>query len=249
MGMKGGGKSHVQESRETYAGHSPWPKGFPSFQASVGLAYRLWFKQIQTCLSLKSISLSLSFSHQLPLHVSPPVPTCPFARYDLPFIFRCPTEEDLRNGLSLTIATRVEKMLSQVTAKHPFLLHLPLFRFLWAGLHQGTKEGDELAAFLWHCTTGRNQFISGLAQLDKAEHNTFYRARQNGKNINKYIEKRIFSHPCRRSQRPGWMGPWAVGSSLTLDVEVGWQPSLRQGGWNLMILELPSIPSHTRRIL
>ncbi len=65
-------------------------------------------------------------------------------------------------------------MLSQVTAKHPSLLllqlHLPLLRFLWAGLHEGTKEAEELATLLWHCTTkGRNQFISGWAQWDQAE--------------------------------------------------------------------------------
>ena len=103
-------------------------------------------------------------------------------------------------------------MLSQVTAKHPFLLHLPLGRFLWAGLHQGTKEGEDLAAFLGHCTTkGRNQVISGLAPLDEAEHSTFYRERQNGKNItNQYIQKGIFPISGGAQGQVGW-GPGQPG--------------------------------------
>ena len=158
------------------------------------------------CLSLRSISLTLSFSHQLPLLVSPLVSTCPLLR-----MISLSSLDSQQRKISLTITTRVEKMLSQVTAKHPFLLRLPLLWFLWAGLHQGTKEGDELAAFLWHCATKRrNQVIPvipGLAQLDKAEHNTFYRAHQNGKNItNKYIQKWIFPIPGGVQGQVGW-GP------------------------------------------
>ena len=125
-------------------------------------------------------------------------------------------EEDLRNGLFLTITARVEKMLSQVTAKHPFLLllqlHLPLLRFLWAGLHEGTKEAEELATLLWHCTTkGRNQFISGWAQLDQAEHHTFDRARKSWKNIaNKYLQQQIFPVPGGVQGQVGW-GPGQPG--------------------------------------
>ena len=38
--------------------------------------------------------------------------------------------------------------------------------------------------------------MPGLAQLDEAEHNTFDRARQNGKNItNNYLQKWIFPIP------------------------------------------------------
>ena len=38
--------------------------------------------------------------------------------------------------------------------------------------------------------------MPGLAQLDEAEHNTFDRAHQNGKNItNNYLQKRIFPIP------------------------------------------------------
>ena len=158
------------------------------------------------------ISLSLPFSHQLPSFST--AINLPLARHDLPFIFTCPTEEALRNGLFLTVTARVEKMLSQVTAKHPFLLlrHLPLLRFLWAGLREGTKEADELAALLWHCTTqGRNQFISRWAQRDQAECHTFYRARKSGKNIaNKYIQQRTFPVPGGVQGHVGW-GPGQPG--------------------------------------
>ena len=86
-------------------------------------------------------------------------------------------------------------MLSQVTTKHPFLLHLPLLRLLWAGLHQGTKEGDELAAFLWRCTTKwRNQVIPGLAQLDEAEHNTFDTSKRE-EHYQQVHTKTDFPHP------------------------------------------------------
>ena len=105
-------------------------------------------------------------------------------------------------------------MLSQVTAKHPFLLllQLPLLRFLWAGLHEGTKEAEELATLLWHCTTkGRNQFISGWAQWDQAEHHTFDRARKSGKNIaNKYLQQQIFPVPGGVQGQVGW-GPGQPG--------------------------------------
>ena len=98
---------------------------------------------------LISISLNLSFSHRFLLHISLLVP---FASYDHPEI-RFPTEEELKNGLLLTVMARVEKMLSQVTAEHPFLQDPPLFQFLfgWARLHECTKEGDELAVFFRHC--------------------------------------------------------------------------------------------------
>ena len=155
---------------------------------------------------------------QLIFQSSTPIPrfstaiNLPLARYHLPFISRSPEREALRNGLSLTITTRVEKMLSQVTAKHPLLLHLPLFPLLWAGLHHGTKEGEELAALLWHCTTkGRNQFISGLAPVDEAEHSTFYRAPQNGKNMmSKCVPKWIFPNPGEVQGQTGW-GPGQPG--------------------------------------
>ncbi len=74
----------------------------------------------------------------------------PLARYDPSFIFTFPAEEELSIELLLTILAGVEQMLSQVTAKHPFLEDPPLFQFLfgWSGLHEGTKEGDELAVLL-----------------------------------------------------------------------------------------------------
>jgi len=49
-------------------------------------------------------------------------------------------------------------------------------------------------------------------------------------------EKLWMPHPWRCS-RPGWMGPWATWSS-------SWQPYLWHGGWNLLIFEVPSNPSH-----
>jgi len=45
-----------------------------------------------------------------------------------------------------------------------------------------------------------------------------------------------------RCSRPGWMGPWAAWSSIKCGV---WQPCLQQGGWSLMILEVPSNLSHS----
>ena len=47
--------------------------------------------------------------------------------------------------------------------------------------------------------------------------------------------------PCRCS-RPHWMGPWATWSSARSG---GWWPCLCQGGWNLMILRVPSNPNHS----
>ena len=41
---------------------------------------------------------------------------------------------------------------------------------------------------------------------------------------------------------PHWMGPWATWSSTRSG---GWWPCLWQGDWNLMILGIPSIPSHS----
>ena len=40
----------------------------------------------------------------------------------------------------------------------------------------------------------------------------------------------------------GWMGPWAAWSTIRYG---GWQPCLRQGGWSLMVLEVPSNPSRS----
>ena len=37
--------------------------------------------------------------------------------------------------------------------------------------------------------------------------------------------------------RPGWMGAWAIWSSIKCE---GWRPCLWHGGWSLMILEVPS---------
>ena len=54
-------------------------------------------------------------------------------------------------------------------------------------------------------------------------------------------ERLWMPHPWRRSW-PGWMGPWATLSSTRSGV---WLPCLGQGGWNLMILEVPSNPSHS----
>ena len=45
-----------------------------------------------------------------------------------------------------------------------------------------------------------------------------------------------------RCSRPGWMGLWAAWSSITYG---GWWPCLWQGGWSLVILEVPSNPSHS----
>jgi len=44
-----------------------------------------------------------------------------------------------------------------------------------------------------------------------------------------------------RCSRPGWMEPWAAQSSPRSG---GWWPCLWQRGWNLMILGVPSNPSH-----
>jgi len=41
--------------------------------------------------------------------------------------------------------------------------------------------------------------------------------------------------------RPGWMGPWATGSTTRSG---GWWSCLCQWGWNFMILGVPSNPSH-----
>ena len=79
-------------------------------------------------------------------------------------------------------------------------------------LREGTKEADELATLLWHCTTqGRNEFISRWDQWDQAERHTFYRARKSGKNIaNKYIQQRIFPVPGGLQGHVGW-GPGQPG--------------------------------------
>ena len=45
-----------------------------------------------------------------------------------------------------------------------------------------------------------------------------------------------------RCSRPGCMSPWATQSSTWLS---GWQLCLQQEGWNLMILKIPSNPSHS----
>ena len=137
-------------------------------------------------------------------------------------------------------------MLSQVTAKHPFLLllllQIPLLRFLWAGLHEGTKEAEELATLLWHCTTkGRNQFISGWAQWDQAEHHTFDRARKSGKNIaNKYLQQQIFPVPGGVQGQVGW-GPGQPG----LVWHSKWRLAALPEAWGLE-LDDPCGPFHPK---
>ena len=54
-------------------------------------------------------------------------------------------------------------------------------------------------------------------------------------------EKLWMPHPWRCS-RPGWMGPWAAWSSIKCE---GWWPWLQQRDRRLMILEVPSNPSHS----
>jgi len=44
-----------------------------------------------------------------------------------------------------------------------------------------------------------------------------------------------------KCSKPGCVGPWAAWSSIRYE---GWRPCLQQGIWNLMILEVPSNPSH-----
>ena len=140
-------------------------------------------------------------------------------------------EEALRNGLLLTITARVEKMLSQVTAKHPFLLllllHLPLLRFLWAGLHEGTKEAEELATLLWHCTTkGRNQFISGWAQWDQAERKHMLQSASKRQEHCQHCILQGFEHLPKPSfslptkQQP--YAPWDAGRIINTEENVGW---------------------------
>jgi len=65
----------------------------------------------------------------------------------------------------------------------------------------------------------------------------------------KYFTKRVvrcwnrLEHPRPwRCSRAGWMGPLAAWSSIKCG---GWQPWLQQGGWNLVILGVPSNPSHS----
>ena len=53
---------------------------------------------------------------------------------------------------------------------------------------------------------------------------------------------RLWMHHPWRCSRPGWMGPWAAWSSIKCG---GWQPCLWQGSWSLMILRVPSNPSHS----
>ena len=45
-----------------------------------------------------------------------------------------------------------------------------------------------------------------------------------------------------RCSRPGWMGPWAAWSSIKCR---RWWPCVWEGGWSLMIIEVPSNPSHS----
>ena len=106
-------------------------------------------------------------------------------------------------------------MLSQVTAKHPFLLllqlHLPLLRFLWAGLHEGTKEAEELATLLWHCTTkGRNQFISLSKRQEHCQHCILQGF--------EHLPKPSFSLPTK--QQP--YAPWDAGRIINTEENVGW---------------------------
>ena len=55
-------------------------------------------------------------------------------------------------------------------------------------------------------------------------------------------ERLWMPHPWRCS-RPGWMGPWAAWSSIRCE---SWQPCTQQRVWSLMILEVPSNPSHSK---
>jgi len=57
-----------------------------------------------------------------------------------------------------------------------------------------------------------------------------------------YYEARRFAIKIWRCSSPGWMGPWATWSSTRSG---GWWPCLWQGGWNLVILGVPSNPSHS----
>jgi len=49
---------------------------------------------------------------------------------------------------------------------------------------------------------------------------------------------RLWMPPPWKHSRPGWMGLWATWSS-------GRCPCLKQGGWNQMILNVPSNPNHS----
>jgi len=54
-------------------------------------------------------------------------------------------------------------------------------------------------------------------------------------------ERLWMPHP-QRCSRPGWIDPWATWYSTRSG---GWWPYLWQGGWNLMVLGVPSNPSHS----
>ena len=122
-------------------------------------------------------------------------------------------------------------MLSQVTAKHPSLLllqlHLPLLRFRWAGLHEGTKEAEELATLLWHCTTKRrNQFISGWAQCDQAERKHILQSASKRQEHCQHCILQGFEHLPKPSfslptkQQP--YAPWHAGRIINTEENVGW---------------------------
>ena len=52
-----------------------------------------------------------------------------------------------------TVMTRVQQVLSQVTAEDPLPEDAPLLQLLLGGprLHEGAEEGDQLAVLLRHC--------------------------------------------------------------------------------------------------
>jgi len=61
------------------------------------------------------------------------------------------------------------------------------------------------------------------------------------RHCNRLPREAVDAPPWKHS-RPGWMGPWAPWSSAWFS---GWQPCPQKGGWNQMIFEVLSTPSHS----
>ena len=137
---------------------------------------------------------------------------------------------------------------------------LKMFNILWWGLFSLEKrrlQGDLIAAFQYLKEDYKwegNQLFTQI-DSDRTRGNCFklkegrFRLDVTGKLFTQRLvrcwhscpERLWMPHPWRCS-RPSWMGPWATLSSTKSG---GFWPCLWQEDWNLVILEVPSNPSHS----
>ena len=156
------------------------------------------------CLSLRSIRLTLSFSHQLPPLVSPLVSTCPLL--DMISLASLDSQQRKISAMGCSLPSRPERRRCSPRSQpnSPSFSTSRSFGFFGRAFTKERRKVMSLPRFFGAAQqNGENR--SFQVWLSWTRPSTTHLTRQNGKNItNKYIQKRIFPIPGGAQGQVGW---------------------------------------------